>query len=77
MKDFTGQVFGRLKVTGFNSWHIQPSGRTGVYENDNGTFRSSITYYKDHIKLVDNVSFDEAVAARAAVELKYYGVNKE
>lgn len=53
------------------------SGRTGVYENDNGTFRSSITYYKDHIKLVDNVSFDEAVAARAAAELKYYGVNKE
>lgn len=53
------------------------SGRTGVYENDNGTFRSSITYYKDHIKLVDNVSFDEAVAVRAAAELKYYGVNKE
>lgn len=53
------------------------SGRTGVYENDNGTFWASITYYKDHIKLVDNVSFDEAVVARAAAELKYYGVNKE
>ncbi len=53
------------------------SGRTGVYENDNGTFWASITHYKDHIKLVNNVSFDEAVAARAAAELKYYGVNKE
>lgn len=53
------------------------SGRTGVYQNDNGTFWASITYYKDHKILVNNVSFDEAVAARAAAELKYYGVNKE
>jgi len=53
------------------------SGRTGVYQNDNGTFWASITYYKDHIKLINNVSFDEAVAARSAAELKYYGVVKQ
>jgi len=27
MKDFTGQVFGRLTVTKFHSWHVHPSGQ--------------------------------------------------
>lgn len=53
------------------------SGRTGVYENKDGTFWASITYYKKHIILIRNVTFETACKVREAAELKYYGVTKQ
>lgn len=53
------------------------SGRTGVQANKKGGWDAFITYYKETIKLANNVSFEEACKAREDAEIKYYGVNKE
>ena len=53
------------------------SGRTGVHANKKGGWDAFITYYKETIKLANNVSFEEACKAREDAEIKYYGVNKE
>lgn len=52
-------------------------GHTGVYEQPNGLYAARIGYYKENIVLARNVTLEEAIAARKAGELKYYGFNKE
>lgn len=53
------------------------SGRTGVYQLENGNYKAMITYYKETIILANNVSFEEACKAREKGEMEYYGWTKE
>lgn len=51
------------------------SGRTGVtYRKETDKWRAIITYNKHRFNLGTFETFEEAVAAREAAELKYYGV---
>lgn len=68
--DKTLQSFNRSKLD-------SKSGHTGVYEQPNGLYAASIGYYLEKIVLIRNSSLEEAIAARKAGELKYYGFNKE
>jgi hypothetical protein len=68
--DDTLQSFNRSKQQ-------SKSGYTGVYEQPNGLYRATIGYYNKIISLARNVTLEEAISARKAGELKYYGFNKE
>lgn len=70
------------------SWHDQAyntnkfctntSGRTGVYWNKKQcVWTAAIGLYNELIHLGTFVTFEDAVAAREAAEIKYYGFNKE
>jgi len=53
------------------------SGRVGVYENKDGSYRAQIGYYKKVIKLVRSTTFEEACRIRREAEIKYYGFTKD
>lgn len=69
--DFTIQSYNR-RMNSNNT-----SGRTGVYQLENGNYKAVITYYKEQIVLANNVSFEEACRAREKGEMEYYGWTKE
>lgn len=52
------------------------SGRTGVSILPSGNFKATITVYKKIIYIGTFPTFEDACAARADAELKYYGVVK-
>lgn len=69
--DLTLQAYNR-RVNSNNT-----SGRTGVYQLQNGNWKAQIGYYKENIILAYDVSFEDACKAREEGELKYYGWSKE
>lgn len=68
--DKTLQSFNRTK-------RESVTGITGVRLQRNGLYSADIGFYRKKIVLIKNATIDEAVSARKAAELKYYGFNKE
>lgn len=69
--DLTIQAYNRSKRS------TNTSGRTGVYEMQDGSYQAIIGYYGDRIVLASGVSFEEACRVREEAEIEYYGEVKE
>jgi hypothetical protein len=60
-----------------NQFSTNTSGRTGVYLEPKGLWRALIGVENELLYLGSYVTIEEAIVAREAAELKYYGFNKE